>query len=149
MRRFGLASALCAYALLQPAVAGPYSDDLSRCLVSATSPADKTALVRWIFSNAAVHPDVASIAAITDARRTEINQAMGQLVTRLLTEQCRTQVRDAVQYEGEIALNSAFEVLGQAAMIGLMSDPEVGKSFNALVTYLDNDKLEQVFKAPK
>ena len=33
-----------------PALAGPYADEMARCLVRSTSPADRNALVRWLFA---------------------------------------------------------------------------------------------------
>ena len=74
---------------------------------------------------------------------------MGQLITRLLTEPCRQQVKDAVQYEGQIALQTGFGVLGQVAMMGLMSDPAVAASFNTVAQYMDAAKLAEVSPALK
>src|SRR3954465_8904754 len=101
-----------------PAVlhAGPYSDDMGRCLVSATSAKDKTDLVRWIFANAALHPDVGNISAVTPKEREAINRMAGGLVERLLTDTCRKQTQEALRYEGQIALQLSFQVLGQVAM---------------------------------
>jgi hypothetical protein len=47
---FHKASALMALALLSttPALAGIYTDDLSRCLVEKTTTEDKTTLVQWM-----------------------------------------------------------------------------------------------------
>jgi hypothetical protein len=147
MRRLAFACALCAGAVVQPAMAGPYADDLARCMVSGTSDSDKSSLVRWIFANASVHPDVSSIAAVGDAQRAEINQAMGKLITRLFAENCRQEAKEALQYEGQPALQTSFGVLGQVAMMNLMSNPAVAASFNGLSEHIDVARLGELAPA--
>ncbi len=124
--------------------AGLYSDDMARCLVAKTSLSDKTSLVRWIFANAALHPDVASIAAVTPEQRTEMDKAAGQLVERLLTVDCREQTTAALKYEGEMAMQLSFQVLGQVAMQELMAHQSVSAGFEAFTQYMDLSKLEQM-----
>jgi hypothetical protein len=126
------------------AFAGLYSDDMARCLVSATTTKDKTDLVRWIFSNAALHPEVASISSITPERRAEINRLAGALLERLLTESCRKQTQDALKYEGQLAMQTSFQVLGQVAMLELMSNPAVGAGFSGIGKYIDETKLKEL-----
>jgi len=47
------------------AAAGPFADDMAKCLVNSTSPADRTLLVKWIFSVIALHPDLSAMVATT------------------------------------------------------------------------------------
>jgi len=126
------------------AYAGVYSDDLGKCLVRSTTSKDKTDLVRWIFANAALHPEVSSIASITDSQREAINRAAGTLIERLLTDSCRASFRDAMKYEGGSTMQLSFQVLGGAAMSELMSNSEVGKGFGAIEPYISKEKLEAV-----
>ena len=51
------------------ALAGPYSDEMAKCLVKSSSDADKNMLVKWMFAAAALHPAVQSIASVSDAER--------------------------------------------------------------------------------
>ena len=124
--------------------AGPYSDDLAKCLVSSTTARDKTDLVRWIFANAALHPEVRSISAVTPEQRMDINRLNGALLERLLTDSCRRQLQDAVKYEGQRTIELSFQVLGQVAMRELMSDASVGRGFAEMDKYLNAEKLRQV-----
>lgn len=135
---------LCTAAFALPASAGIYSDDMARCLVSSTTAKDKTDLVRWIFSNASLHPEVASISSLTAPRRDEIDRAAGALLERLLTESCRKQTQEALKYEGPIAMQTSFQVLGQVAMQELMSNPAVGQGFAAIGKYVSEDKIKQL-----
>lgn len=76
MKRF-----LAAMALLctTPAMAGIYTDDLSRCLVDKTSTEDKSVLVQWIFVAMAQHPSVVPLTKITPADVDRDNKAAGEL----------------------------------------------------------------------
>lgn len=148
VRPHGLAVLLGLSALLAlaPAAAraGVYSDDMARCLVGSTTSKDKTDLVRWIFSNAALHPEVGTISSISDPKREEINRTAAALLERLLTESCRKQTQEALKYEGAMAMQTSFQVLGQVAMQELMSNPAVGQGFNAIGRYLNESKLQEL-----
>jgi hypothetical protein len=37
------------------AVAGPYGDDMAKCLVKAASPDDQTVFIKWLFAAIALH----------------------------------------------------------------------------------------------
>ncbi len=132
-----------------PVLAGPYGDELSKCLVSSTTEKDKTDLVRWIFAATSLHPDVSGIIALTDAQRTEMTRLVGQLFERLLTESCRTQYRDAMLYEGNSTLETSFAVLGQVAMRRLMEHPAVAKGLGELQNFVDQEKLKAVLEPEK
>lgn len=135
------ASALC----LSPAAqAGVYSDDLSRCLVNATSAKDKTDLIRWMFANAALHPQVATISSVSTEQRVRINRNTATLIQRLLTQNCRKPTQNVFKYESKNAFESSFQVLGQVAMRELMSDPKVGNGFGDFAQYLDEAKMREL-----
>jgi len=140
--RFGIAVAILSVMSGSAALAGPYADDLSKCLVSSTTSKDKTDMVRWLFATAALHPDVASIASVSANQRVEMTRAVGATFERLLTVACRTQYRDAVKYEGDQALVTAFQILGGVAMRELMGHSAVAKGMGELDTYVDKDKLK-------
>ncbi len=84
--------------------AGVYSDGLARCLVSHTSPQDKTQLVRWIFAIMALHPAVSDTSTVGDSERDKLNRGAGMLFERLLTSDCRNETKEALMYEGPIAI---------------------------------------------
>ncbi|PYM90646.1 MAG: hypothetical protein DME04_22225 [Candidatus Rokuibacteriota bacterium] len=142
-----LASVALALAALSsgPAVAGPYSDELAKCLVRSTTDADKNYLVKWLFASAALHPEVRSIASVSDAERTDLNRNAAKLFERLITESCSTQTQEALKYEGPNTLQSSFEVLGQVAGRRLFSDPAVAKSMAEFANYLDKQKFDRIF----
>lgn len=134
---------LALMALLSPAAhAGPFGDDLARCLVDSTTMDDRAALVRWMFAAASAHPAVASIAAVSPEDLDKANAATGNLIMKLLTETCRERAQKAVTYEGAATIQMSFQVLGQVAAGELFSSPEVTKAMSGLEKYVDSKKLE-------
>lgn len=129
--------------------AGPYSDEMAKCLVTSTSEADKNFLVKWMFAAAALHPAVKSISSVTDAQRNELNVKTAKLFERLLTESCKSQVQRAIKYEGQGTIESAFQVLGQVAARGLFSDPSVAGFIAQLGSHVDAKKIESVLGPTK
>jgi hypothetical protein len=126
------------------ATAGPYADDLSKCLVKQTAAADRTALMNWVFAAMALHPDVESMSTISTALRADINRSAGALFQRLLVDSCRTESKLALKYEGQPALNSAFGLLGQIAMQELFSNPKVAAGLAELQKNMDEKKLDEL-----
>ena len=123
------------------AQAGPYGDDLSKCLVSSTTPADKSLLMKWIFSAISLNKDVSSYVNIPADTRSQIDKEAGALFTRLLTESCQQQAHDAYKYEGSAALGNAFQLLGQIAAQGIFGDPAVAGGIANLMKNVDQVKV--------
>lgn len=126
------------------ASAGPYVDDMAKCLVKDTGAADRTALTNWIFAAMALHPDVEVMATIDDERRADINQVAGALFQRLLVESCREETRLAIKYEGQSAIQSAFGLLGQIAMQDLFANPKVAAGLGELEKNMDREKIAEL-----
>lgn len=125
----------------QQSFAGPYTDELSKCLVESTSPRDRTDLVRWMFTAAALHPAVKPISNVTDEEVDDANKVIADLVTNLLTESCRAETEKALQYEGASTLENSFMILGQVAGQELFASPEVAAGLSGLEKHLDEEKL--------
>lgn len=130
-------------AMSPAAKAGPYADDLARCLVESTTPDDRTALVKWMFSAAAAHPAVTSLVQVTEQQLDQANRVAAGLFTRLLTDSCKPAVQTALKYEGQVVLQQAFQVLGQVAGQELFTSPEVTRAMAGLERHLDEQDLQQ------
>ena len=130
-------------AMATTAYAGPFTDEMSKCLVRSTSEADKTLLIKWIFAAMATHPDVKALSGVTPEMGEQLNKETGKLVMRLLTRSCKTETRQAVDFEGEDTFKASFGVLGQVAMQGLMANGEVSNYFSGFEKYLDAKVLQQ------
>ena len=127
--------------------AGVYGDDLTKCLVSSTTDADKALLMKWIFSAMSLNKEVAGYVDMPADVREGINKDAGGLYMRLLTDSCKSQTRDAFKYEGQAAIGAAFTVLGQVASQGLFGDPAVAAGMADMIKHIDEDKLKAVLEA--
>ena len=133
-------------ALSAPTYAGPYADDLSKCLVSSTTEADKAQLIKWMFSAISLNKDVAPFVDMPDEVRSDVNRDTAGVYMRLLTESCRSQTHEAYKYEGEAAVHSAFELLGRVASQGMFADPAVAEGLEGLTDHFDEEKLGAVLQ---
>lgn len=150
--RKSVAAVAASLALWAPAAfahAGVYTDDLTRCLVKATTPADQTDLIVWVFSAISVHPAIKSFSVLTEDQRVAYDKKMAALMTRLLTVDCKTETATAVKYEGAEAISTAFGAVGEAAFRGLSSDPKVAESMGSFAKYLDEKAFADVVKDAK
>ena len=137
---------LCLVLSISPNVhAGLYADDLSGCLVESATVKDKSNLTRWIFSAAALHPAVSSIVSITEEERDAADKVTAELFVKLLIESCKEQAQKAVKYEGQVAIRTAFQVLGQVAAAELFASPKVKAGMDNLDKHFDKKIFQETF----
>jgi hypothetical protein len=122
--------------------AGPFTDEMSKCLVSKTTEADKTLFVRWVYTAMSLHPDVESMANISEAMKENLSRDTVKLMINLITDRCKIETQQAIKFEGEKSFGHAFEVLGGSAMQGLMSNANVQQFFSDLNKYYDPQELK-------
>ena len=149
MKRAMIAATLAALGCLpQLAEAGPFADDMAKCLVTSSSPEDRLLLTKWIFGIITLHPDLMPMSAITPQQRDQTMKSAGALIQRLLTESCRSQTQLALQNEGPQTIQYAFQVLGASAMQGLLGDAHVKEGAASIAKYLDEAKIKELMNAP-
>lgn len=147
MKSIILAVVLTATALApMPAWAGVYGDDVTRCLAKSTSDGDKLSLVKWIFMSMAAHPAIKQYANISPEQRAQVDAEVGAIIVKRLTKSCRTETIAALKYEGTGFLENSFSSLGQIAMAGLTTDPQVGM---ALSNWTKNADLSPITELGK
>lgn len=128
--------------LTSQAMAGPYSDDMAKCLVESTSQKDKSQLVQWIFSALSLHPSLANSVSISSFEREESTRKAADLFVTLVTDRCFEETKKAIDYEGPESIGYGFKILGEVAAHGLFSSPEVAQGMSSFENYLDKDKLK-------
>ena len=96
----------------KPIFAGPFGDEMAKCLVASTSNRDRNSLIKWIFRVYGDHPEVSYMINLSD-REKIIDKNVADIFTRLLSEDYVDETKKAKQYEGDNALVTAFEVLGR------------------------------------
>jgi len=121
--------------------AGPYGDDLKRCLVESTSKRDNIVLVRWLSKALLAHPEVKDLAVIPNAKAVQIDKDFARYVERLLGENCSAQFANVIRYEDQDAIRKSFEFLGQVAMKELMDNAQVQEAVTGVLKQLDMEKL--------
>lgn len=144
-------SVLIAAALLgstQFAVAGPTVDQLSDCLVKATTATDKTTVLQWTFVALSTHPDLKSFSNVNEAQKNQLDQKFAQVVQRVIVEQCAAQTKAVIQTEGLQAVGDSFQELGRATGEEILQNPEVKQQLNGLIRYIDLNKLVTTFLTP-
>ena len=124
------------------ASAGQYADDMAKCLVNSTTPENRTLLVKWIFSVMSLHPDLAAMSTVKAPQRDALNKDAGALFQHLLIEACKSETQLAIKNEGPATLQYAFQILGQAAVAGIMTDPQVVQGIQDFSKNLDGDKIK-------
>jgi hypothetical protein len=140
--------ALMACTLSQSAVAGPYSDELSKCLASASTQQDRESLVEWTFLALSLGAKVEPFVNVSEEDRDRADRTMADLMVRLMTRDCLPQARATMKYEGTAALQKAFKFLGEVAMVDILSDPKVTAGATRFVQYIDEDRMKTAFEEP-
>ena len=127
-----------------PTFAGPASDALGTCMIDFLNGRERKELGKWIFLGMSAHPEISQLTNVTGATRDESDQYIGMLITRLLTEDCKAEAKNAMINESSVALTSAFELVGRVAMQELMTDSNVSNALSGFEKYLDTEKLQSL-----
>ena len=130
----------------KPIFAGPFGDEMAKCLVTSTSNRDRTKLVKWIFRVYGDHPEVSYMVNLSDREKKVIDKDVANIFTRLLSEDCIDETKKALDYEGDNVMFNAFQILGQTAAQGFNNNPDVMKSINKFVELIDYEKLDYLGK---
>jgi hypothetical protein len=129
-----------------PTHAGVYADDLTKCIVNKSSVSDQTILIQWIFSAMSSAPAVKSMITTTDAQHVQYNRQGADLFSRLILTDCRAEALAVMKYEGVASFEQSFQILGEVAMRGLMTDPAVQKQMQQFGSYFDDSKFKELGK---
>jgi hypothetical protein len=146
MKRTGTLAGLVALgmaAVSAPVQAGLFADDMARCIVNAATPADRTAIMSWMFGMLSSNPAVSRYANIKDADRTAQVSQFAKIAERLVLEDCRALSLAALKNEGPKVIESAFQVLGEVAMRDRMAAPETREAMAKLDAAGDKARWKQ------
>ncbi len=124
-----------------PANAGPASDALGVCLIDSLNGKERKTLAKWIFLGMAAHPDMSKLADVPPELQLETDIFIGELLTRLLTEDCIAETKEAFSTESTLAFATAFELVGKVAMQELMTNTDVSTALTGYNEFVDLHKL--------
>ena len=96
-----------------------------------------------MFTAMSLHPAVQNIAEVNQKKRDQANKGMADLIVKLLSVECLEQTKKAIRYEGELAIESGFKLLGEVAARELFSNPKVSAGLSELDKYVDQDAFNK------
>ena len=130
----------------KPIFAGPFGDEMAKCLVTSTSNRDRTKLLKWMFRVYGEHPEVSYMVDLSDREKKVIDKDIADVFTRLLSEDCVDETKKALDYEGDNVMFTAFQALGQVAAQGFNVNPIVERSINKFNEFIEYEKLDYLYK---
>ncbi|TXR54656.1 hypothetical protein [Reinekea thalattae] len=113
-----------------------HSADFSTCLLDSLNGEERKLLAKWIYFGMAEHPEIKPYSKITDSDKLESDQFVGDLLSRLLLEDCVDEFKIA-QKQNPNSLETAFGSVGEVAMQELMNDRNVINGLTGYTRYLD------------
>ncbi len=117
---------------------------LGTCLIDSLTGKERKQLAKWIFFAIAAHPEMSSFTNITVEERLNTDRMVGQLVTRLLVDDCAEETK-AAQKANPLAIQQAFQLVGQVAMQELMTNEDVRTAISSYASYADQSKINSLF----
>lgn len=131
-------------ALVGPSVlADSPSGALANCLVDHLTGKERKNLAKWIFFSIAAHPEIKSFSNASPKDIEDSDRYVGNLITRLLTDDCPGELKKA-SASGPLGARKAFELVGQVAMQELMTNQDVMKSISNYAQYADREKISRI-----
>jgi hypothetical protein len=122
--------------------AGQKTNELGVCLTDSLTGKERKNLAKWIFFSMSVHPEISIHFKVPEQTIDKNNEYVGNLMTRLLAEDCPNQTKAALKEAGSTAMENAFEIVGRVAMQELMRDQSVTSTIGGFEKYLDTEKLK-------
>lgn len=148
MRRKYVATAavIVLFMMCPRAKAGVYTDDLTKCLVSHATAADRLVLMRWVFGTLTLNPALQPMSAVTPEQRETYTKNVAMLFQRLTLVDCRKEAVAGLKYEGAQSLNVAWQFLGRIAARSMFSDPHVAQGMSMLRKFVDKSTISELYK---
>ncbi|WP_440053439.1 hypothetical protein ACSLBF_10950 [Pseudoalteromonas sp. T1lg65] len=124
------------------ATANTPTQQLGSCLVDSLNGKERKNLAKWIYFGMGAHPEIKDFMSASANTINESDKYVGKLITKILTEDCPKELVAAHQAD-PLAIQKAFELVGQAAMQELMSNQETMQALSNYATYVDQEKLSK------
>ncbi|KAA8732824.1 hypothetical protein F4V57_09065 [Acinetobacter qingfengensis] len=132
----------------QVTTASPNVDQLSNCLLQATTASDKTTVLQWTYVALSAHPDLKALSHVTVEQKNQLDQKLAQVLQRVIVEQCAAQTKAVIQTDGVQAVADSFQELGRQAGEDIIKDPAVRQQLQGTLRYIDLNKVAMTFLTP-
>jgi hypothetical protein len=128
-----------------PALAQTPTDTFADCMINSLNGKERKNLAKWIFLSMAAHPSIKPFLNATANDIQESDQYIGQLITRLLADDCPNELKAAYQSDPK-AVENAFELVGKIAMQELMTNKETMNALTNYFIYADQEKISNILR---
>lgn len=128
--------------------AGQYVDQLSQCLVNATSEQDRSTVVQWMFVALSAHPDLKGFSNVSPEQKDQLDRKLAVVLQNTIADKCQAQTKAVIQNEGIQAVGESFQSLGQITGKAILNDPAVNAQLRGAIRYIDLNKLAVTFLSP-
>lgn len=132
--------------IVAPVFADSPTNALGTCLVDHLNGMERKNLAKWIFFSIGAHPEIKSYSNASAKDIRESDMYVGKLITRLLTMDCPSELRNASSADPQAA-EKAFGLVGKVAMQELMTNQNVSKAISNYAHYADMDKIKQILNS--
>ena len=113
---------------------------LSTCLTDSLNGKERKELAKWIYFGMSQHSTIKPYSNISNDDQIQMDQYLGKLMTRLLTVDCKSIVKSALEADSN-SLEAAFGVVGRVAMEELMREKSVSRTLEQFSEYVDIDEF--------
>ncbi|UTM59098.1 hypothetical protein L4174_020510 [Photobacterium sp. CCB-ST2H9] len=127
-----------------PVSASQPSHDLGYCMNDNMTGEERKMLAKWIFFSMSEYPEIKPYANVIELDKENANKYAAELITRLLTKDCVNEAKIAIQHEGKLAIQGAFQLVGSAAVEELSTNSDVIRSMSGFGKYLDQTKFDSI-----
>lgn len=125
-----------------PVYAGPYTDDLSNCIVESTTPDEQMEFVKWVFSTLALHSTTHKTRpSVSQEQINAGNERTATLFMRVMTQSCKEKAKKAIQFESEFVLQTTLSLLEQVAGPEILATLDILALTSLVEKYIDVEKL--------
>lgn len=122
------------------------AQQLGTCLTDSLNGKERKDLAKWIYLGMSTHSTIRPYANISQDDIESSSKYVGGLITRLLTQDCPKQAQAALDAGGTQAFEFAFGIVGEVAMLELMSEPSVSDTLGLFEQYMDQEQFNKAFK---
>ncbi len=139
---------LCVVSAGQTVWAGQYVDQLSQCLVNATSEQDRSTVVQWMFVALSAHPDLKGFSNVNPEQKDQLDRKLAAVLQNTIADKCQAQTKAVIQNEGIQAVGESFQALGQITGKAILNDPAVNAQLRGAIRYIDLNRIAATFLTP-
>ena len=124
-------------ALASPAAAGPATETLGTCLITAAGKADPSVLSQWMYVAMGTNPALKGLSSVSEDQRQAINAKAAAFIQKAMLTDCRPQALEALRTDGPSAVEQSFQLVGAISTRQLRSDPATQTSLQGVARGFD------------